>query len=469
MGGGHLPDGFPVPNPTTSYWQIPPHPLANHRTTPELPIDILYDYVIVGSGISGAGTAYKLLSRDPSLKILMVEARTAASAASGRNGGHCRAGWWLNFIKYRDAHGEEEAIKFEQLEAQNVQDIAELVKEHDIDCDFQDVETADVYTNGRDWEEVLEVWEARKDAYERRGLEQPSKMRLWTGDEASEMLGIKGLLGAVTYPAHTQNPYHLVCRLLELCLAKGLHLQTTTPALAVKLDTQSTTENRPWTVQTDRGTVKGKRVVLATNAYTPALHPGIRDTGFLNPARSQVSAVKPKTRSLLQPPHPALHNSVGLNDRGSGDYFMIRAPGLKGSGDLLFGGGRYISKTRERGITDDSKVHEEIEQYLNASAAEILGEQAWGEGTTRVLSWSGITCYTPDTFPLVGEVPGEKGLFASVAMNGHGMAMAWRSAEALVEIMTTGKEPSWFPKSFRIARAWKKSKEDAELKPLAVE
>jgi hypothetical protein len=35
------------------------------------------------------------------------------------------------------------------------------------------------------------------------------------------------------------------------------------------------------------------------------------------------------------------------------------------------------------------------------------------------------------------------------------VAMALRSAEALVEIMTTGKEPDWFPKSFRLERAWK--------------
>lgn len=31
-----------------------------------------------------------------------------------------------------------------------------------------------------------------------------------------------------------------------------------------------------------------------------------------------------------------------------------------------------------------------------------------------------VVGYTPDTFPLVGEVPGSKGLWASVGMNGHG-------------------------------------------------
>jgi glycine/D-amino acid oxidase-like deaminating enzyme len=137
---------------------------------------------------------------------------------------------------------------------------------------------------------------------------------------------------------------------------------------------------------------------------------------------------------------------------------MIRAPGLKGEGDVLYGGGRSISKTREMGITDDSRVNEEIATYLKSSVPEVFGREVWGEKSEEIRDWSGITCYTPDTFPLVGEVPGEDGLWASVGMNGHGMAMAFRSAEALVAMMATSKEPDWFPKSFRIGRAWAKTK-----------
>jgi hypothetical protein len=46
------------------------------------------------------------------------------------------------------------------------------------------------------------------------------------------------------------------------------------------------------------------------------------------------------------------------------------------------------------------------------------------------------------------------------------MAMAFRSAEALVEMMVEGREPEWFPRSFRIARAWQ-SKTEVELDAVA--
>ncbi|OCT49598.1 FAD dependent oxidoreductase superfamily protein [Cladophialophora carrionii] len=456
MGGGEVPKGFPQPHPTTSYWQLPPHAIAHHRTTPALPTSTTFDYVIIGSGVSGAAVAHKLLSRNPALSILMLEARTAASGASGRNGGHCRAGWWLNFKEYATAFGEDEALKFERLEEQNVRDIAHFVREHQVDCDFQDVETADAYYTARGWAEALDVMRYREEVSRRRpDVPSPIGKRVWHGRAARERLGLPDVLGAVTYPAHTQNPYLLVCRMLELSLERGLHLQTDTPALAVRPVTDHDTAL--WEVHTHRGAARGKRVVLATNAYTNALHRGISETGFLTSSRSQVTAIRPK-EGLSN--HRARRMSVGVNDRGSGDYFMIRAPGLKGEGDILYGGGRSVSKTREMGVTDDSTVNAEIAAYLKLAAPDVFGRETWGDHSVEIRDWSGITCYTPDTFPLVGEVPGEEGLWASVGMNGHGMAMAYRSAEALVSMMTTGKEPDWFPRSFRISRAWTQSKVD---------
>ena len=77
--------GLPHSNPTKSYWQNTPHHRANHRTTDTLPESS--QYVIVGSGITGASIAHKLLENEPDASILMFEARQAASGASGRNGG----------------------------------------------------------------------------------------------------------------------------------------------------------------------------------------------------------------------------------------------------------------------------------------------------------------------------------------------------------------------------------------------
>ncbi|KAH7303096.1 FAD dependent oxidoreductase-domain-containing protein [Stachybotrys elegans] len=289
MGGGDFQPGFPHPNPTESYWQLPSHAISNHRTTAELPTSTAFDYIIVGSGISGAAVAHKLLSRDASLSILIVEARTAASGASGRNGGHYRPGWWFNFKRYHETFGEDEAVRFARLEEQNVRDIADFVGNHQVICDFQDVETADVYFTHEAWAKALEVKSLRENVLKTRqsATDRWVKHETHNGAAAQSYIGIPGIVGAVTYPAHTQNPYLLVCHMLQMSLDKGLNLQTNTTV------TRVAKVHDKWNVQTDRGTVQASRVILATNGYTNALHPGLAATEFLTPARAQVAAVRP--------------------------------------------------------------------------------------------------------------------------------------------------------------------------------
>lgn len=75
---------LPVENPTQSFWQDPPDPIARLRSAAEQPATA--DVVIVGSGITGAAVAWGLLSEDGKREVVMLEARDACSAATGRNG-----------------------------------------------------------------------------------------------------------------------------------------------------------------------------------------------------------------------------------------------------------------------------------------------------------------------------------------------------------------------------------------------
>lgn len=100
--------GTPVENPTTSFWQDPPHPFANQQSQ-NLPKEA--DIVILGSGITGISVARHLLRLKPSLKIAMIEARSAISGATGRNGGHIKAVPWVDYCALKEAFGKESAMR----------------------------------------------------------------------------------------------------------------------------------------------------------------------------------------------------------------------------------------------------------------------------------------------------------------------------------------------------------------------
>lgn len=95
-------------DPTPSFWQDPPHSFANQQSE-TLPKS--GDVVIIGSGITAISIAQHLVRLDPGLKIAMLEARSAISGATGRNGGHIKAVPWADYYALKTEYGRESAIK----------------------------------------------------------------------------------------------------------------------------------------------------------------------------------------------------------------------------------------------------------------------------------------------------------------------------------------------------------------------
>src|SRR4051794_31506817 len=74
-----------------SFWLETCHDDLTPR--PSLEGVVTADVAILGAGYSGLWTAYYLLQREPSLRVVVVEAEIAGYGASGRNGGWCYAGF----------------------------------------------------------------------------------------------------------------------------------------------------------------------------------------------------------------------------------------------------------------------------------------------------------------------------------------------------------------------------------------
>lgn len=78
---------FPTPKSTTPFWRTELDDIDEYKSTDEFPEAC--DIVIIGSGLSGASTAYFLLNDDntsPPPSVVLLEARQVCSGATGRNG-----------------------------------------------------------------------------------------------------------------------------------------------------------------------------------------------------------------------------------------------------------------------------------------------------------------------------------------------------------------------------------------------
>lgn len=126
------------------------------------------------------------------------------------------------------------------------------------------METVDIFVKGNEeeWDDALSALKARKEAFKGR-LEAAilTEHRVWSAQDAREQLLIPQALGAISFPAHALSPYKFVCGLLNMCVEKGLNLQTNTPVIEV-----SPSRGGKWIVSTqDRGEVIAKKVSYLSN------------------------------------------------------------------------------------------------------------------------------------------------------------------------------------------------------------
>jgi glycine/D-amino acid oxidase-like deaminating enzyme len=204
------------------------------------------------------------------------------------------------------------------------------------------------------------------------------KMMHFTSDKAElEKYRIPTAKGAViTRIAARVWPYKFVARILEDLLTSQelsgtFNLQTLTPA-----ESLSHEEDGRWAIETPRGTIKARKLILATNAYTSHLLPQFSD--LIVPCRGQMSALNPLPS--VSGPEKRLKSSLGFHGEGIDDYLIQRPTEL--GGHMMFGGGRQHGPSM--GITDDSVIDPNTAAYLRRRLIDALdlreGKIAFHEG-----------------------------------------------------------------------------------------
>ncbi|KAK0304246.1 hypothetical protein LTS16_008274 [Friedmanniomyces endolithicus] len=431
-----IPPGLPRPRPTVSYWQDPPADIADLRTTAALPANA--DYVVVGSGISGAFVAYKILCKQPEASVVVLEARQAASGATGRNGGHTKAASYRSFVDHEKELGLDEAMRIARLEYANIVATHDFARKHGISQTHLD---------------------AGKDAIRRMrgamGEDDPAaQYRVFNAAEARKTFRTPSALGAFQYAAGSLSAYAFAIGVLKLALGTGLNLQTTTPAESIASTDKS--GKTIWTVQTPRGCIKTPNLVLATNGYTAHLVPQMQ--GLIVPLHGQVVAQRPG----LSMPQTGLPDTYSFIHETGYEYMITRPPLTPDEGTIVIGGGLWQlpnSGASRYGETDDTVLEPTITKYLRDSTPDFFGSN-WGpdHASGRIRKeWSGIMGASADGLPYVGAMPDMPGLWISAAFNGHGMVWCLKAAEALVE-MVMGDEgeqtavDEWLPRSARMSR-----------------
>jgi len=239
-----------VPNGDVSWWWRDLGGAPAPR--PALASDLDVDVAIVGAGYTGLWTAYYLKTLQPDLRIVVLEQRFAGFGASGRNGG-----WLTNSVTGgRERYGRAAGSALQRALNESVDEVIAIAGREGID--------ADIVKGGE-----LEV--ARTPAQWARLRAAAAAEREWPHTDVEEMdagaaasrIAIDGVRGAIWHPHCARvHPAKLVSGLAATVERLGVPIFEDTRVMRIE----------PGRAVTERGVVRAKHVIRATEGFTADLH-----------------------------------------------------------------------------------------------------------------------------------------------------------------------------------------------------
>lgn len=308
--GGRLKGPLVMPEGGESHWLKNRHPvLSNYRSTAQLPQEV--DVAIIGSGLGGAAAAERLSEEtaQKKLSVAVFDSRGVAEGATGQNGGNFQPLPESFIDRYESLL--EERYKFSKKNFPNMgesqwRELAQaqantmilfgrengvlfkkILSKYSINADVSDL----------GWMRLANSKQEELDMHRDVKLAQSVgiPMEMWSAEKITRETGIQTEFGGRFTPGYgNYHPYKFATQLFEQLLKKGILLYTQTRVN--KID-WSTPLNQPVLLHTDRGVVRAKKVIVATDAYTDKLIPEMKH--LIEPFQSQVVTYE-HVRDLLR-------------------------------------------------------------------------------------------------------------------------------------------------------------------------
>ena len=347
--------------------------------------DEAVDLAVIGGGLQGLSTAFH--AARAGLRVRVVEAQQIGSGASGLNGGQVIPGLKYDPEWLIQHFGEERGGKLTDFVASVADFTFGLIER----------EGLDVQHNRSGWIQACHTAEAIRRAEERH--RQWSAMgadaQLLNDADIALMTGANGYVGGwLDRRAGVVNPLALTMELARLACQSGVRI------VEGKAATRLRSSLGEWQVElADGSTLKAKKVLVATNAYSSDLVPGLAQ-----------SLVTLHSFQIATAPLPAdLSDAILPHDQAVSDSRRILVYYRKSpDGRLVLGG---------RGRMGHPKGPQDWAHLRHA----MLRLYPALEGIAIAKRWYGRVAMTPDHLPHLHEP--EPGLMMMAGCQGRGVAL----------------------------------------------
>jgi glycine/D-amino acid oxidase-like deaminating enzyme len=368
----------------------------------DLDQNIKCDALIVGGGITGSLIAERLTRQGLDVVIIDRELPGRGSTAASTS----MLLWEIDrsLTELTQTYGFERASRAYQASLQAVAALKSLVLQLGVPCEMRDRDS--LYLAADPTSKALREEHQLR---ERAGL---------PGDflDHARLLDVFGIARAgaiVSSGAADADPMQLAHGLLGIAVARGARLFE---AEAVEFDAAG----RSTGVQVKNGrAIEARSVVLATGYVMPDI------------VCSTVHAVSSSWAIATRPQPQNIWKGGALIWEDSKDYLYARTTS---AGRIIIGG------------EDSNEVIEpEARDGLIAEKSQVLARKLaalWPPANLDIeLRWAGTFDTTSDGLPLIGPVPGAKGIYAAYGYGGNGITFSYLAAQLIGDLIAGTTSP----------------------------
>ena len=371
------------------------------------------EVIVIGAGMLGASAAYHLARAG--MRPLVIEANAPASGASGRNAGMALAGLGGHFPRVtrivQEAGGRSildyTTRSLDMIEAWDAELAGGMEWDRFGSLDLALDELEEVHIR-------LAADAQSAEGLDVRVLDDPAELR-----ELAVGLAIEEVRAAKWTPRDAKlNPFRLCYALLEATRALGGRVVT-----GVRVERLLASGGRVTGVATTHGEVAAGAVLVATNAWTPALAPHL--AANLTPIRETVCVTEMLPVSIGAP---------GFETNQCNEYWRQMR-----TGEVVIGG--YAVADEQMGIGSYStRVRPQVPPRLAALLAQLHPAL---RDSRIIRCWAGLLDFASLEIPMAGPLPTENGTplpggFVAAGLTGHGHPYAPVLGMLLAELIAEG-------------------------------
>ncbi|MEX1665508.1 NAD(P)/FAD-dependent oxidoreductase [Zhongshania arctica] len=370
------------------------------------------DVLVIGAGYTGLTCAREIGKDDKTNRVMVLDANEIGFGASGRNGGFNMTLFGVEPELTLMRWGKDKTREAQAYMQKAVQYVKDLIESENLDSDYEHTGMLRVAYTDKQARRLKKTYELLSD------ITKPGSFEYYDGAETQKRLNCPHIKGAIYEPeTGVLDPSKHVRSLKILAEREGAEIYENTKVIGISK------HQGLCVVQTDGATIKAKKLVIATNAWTQNL----KSSPKISSVQSPVWTYQIVTEPLTQEQWASINwdGRMSIEDNRQLVHYMR----ITKCGRITIGGGsigiEYNDKKMD--LWKDEKIWADLERHLK-----------WMLPTLHDIKihykWGGCVSVNVDMTPEIGFI-GDNNIIYSTGCIGHGVSLTQLNGRLIADLV----------------------------------